>query len=263
MRCPNCGCEYQLGARFCPACGARLSVAAGPAAVPPIKAVCPACGLENAAGVKYCKSCGAAIAGRGVPPAKPPARAAATSRTGGASSFGADVTPGVKGLRAVSPALFAIILICFLFPFVDISCSGDQVASFDGFDLIFGKSVQGSEYRAGDVSFAAALAFFFALTGFVAGLALSLRKSKVGRLPGIPAVMGAVGFVALLALKATLDDNIAHQEYGHLFQTHYRGGYKTAWAVFLLAAAWNVVLAVVPEGKLKEWTRTFGGGASP
>lgn len=229
---------------------------------PPAKPVCPVCGLENAPGAKYCKSCGAEMAGRAVPPARAPARAAAPSRPGGASSFGADVTPGVKGLRAVSPALFAIILICFLFPFVDISCSGDRVASFDGFDLIFGKSVQGSEYRSGDVSFAAALAFFFALLGLVVGLGISLRKGKVGRLPGIPAVMGAVGFLALLALKATLDDNIAHQEYGNLFQTHYRGGYKTAFTAFLLAAVWNFVLAIVPEGRLKEWACKFGGGAS-
>jgi len=262
MRCPNCGCEYQPGAKFCPACGARLSVAATPAAISPVKAVCPACGLENAPGVKFCKSCGAGIAGRGVPPAKPPARAAATSHTVGGPSVGADVTPGVRGLRAISPALFAIVLICFLFPFVDISCSGDQVASFDGLDLIFGKTVQGSEYRSADVTFASALAFFFAFLGFAVGLGLCLRKGKIGHLPGIPAVIGAAGFLVLLFLKATLDDNIAHQEYGNLFQTHYRGGYKTALLVFLLGGVWNFVLAVVPETTLKEWASKFGGGSS-
>ena len=260
MRCARCGSEYKEGVKFCPACGAPLQPAAAP---PPAKPVCTVCGLENAPGVKYCKSCGADMAARAVAPPRPPVKGSAPARPDrGSTAPGEDLTPAVKGLRAVSPALFAIILICFLFPFVDISCSGERVASLDGFDLIFGKSVQGSEYRSGGVSFAAALAFFFALLGLVVGLALTLRKGGVGRLPAVPAVMAVIGFVTLLALRAKLDDNISHQEYGHLFQTHYRGGYNAAWALCLLAAAWNAVLAFVPESKFKEWTSKLGGGAS-
>jgi len=61
MYCSYCGFENRPGTKFCPACGARLSVAATPAAISPVKAVCPACGLENAPGVKYCKYCGAVL----------------------------------------------------------------------------------------------------------------------------------------------------------------------------------------------------------
>jgi class 3 adenylate cyclase/tetratricopeptide (TPR) repeat protein len=49
MRCPQCGHDNPLGARFCNACGAALT------------GVCPACGHVNAPGSRFCNNCGQAL----------------------------------------------------------------------------------------------------------------------------------------------------------------------------------------------------------
>ena len=51
MMCPRCGRENPREARFCMACGARLSQP------------CGACGTENPLGAGYCLTCGASLAG--------------------------------------------------------------------------------------------------------------------------------------------------------------------------------------------------------
>ena len=59
MPCPQCRHETPPDAKFCPECGARLSLA------------CPACGADNAPGSKFCKACGQALARPAAAPASP------------------------------------------------------------------------------------------------------------------------------------------------------------------------------------------------
>ena len=42
----------------------------------------------------------------------------------------------------VSPALFVITTLCFLFPFVTVSCNGQKVATFSGVELATGTTVE-------------------------------------------------------------------------------------------------------------------------
>lgn len=43
--------------------------------------------------------------------------------------------------RAIRPGLAGLVLLCFLMPFVKITCGGQPVASMSGFDLAIGKKV--------------------------------------------------------------------------------------------------------------------------
>jgi hypothetical protein len=43
--------------------------------------------------------------------------------------------------KKISPILFGVTLVCFLFPFVTVSCGGQKMASFSGAQLATGTSV--------------------------------------------------------------------------------------------------------------------------
>ena len=64
MKCPKCGNENRIGAKFCGKCGTQL-----PPAQPPKGHECPQCGKQNRAGIRYCEYCGAAL--KAVPPQAP------------------------------------------------------------------------------------------------------------------------------------------------------------------------------------------------
>ena len=49
MQCPQCGHENSGDAKFCPACGRRLTF------------TCGACATELSPGAKFCKECGQAV----------------------------------------------------------------------------------------------------------------------------------------------------------------------------------------------------------
>ena len=49
MRCPGCGFDNPLGAKFCGRCGAMLGLR------------CPRCGAANPPEVVFCANCGAAM----------------------------------------------------------------------------------------------------------------------------------------------------------------------------------------------------------
>jgi len=71
--CPKCATENGDGAKFCKACGQKLSPL--PVSLPPdpiVGIACPSCSKENSAGAKFCKSCGGSMS-----PAPAPAPATA------------------------------------------------------------------------------------------------------------------------------------------------------------------------------------------
>ncbi len=47
--------------------------------------------------------------------------------------------------RAIRPALAGLVIVCFLMPFVKISCGGQPIASMSGMDLVLGKKPDSSK----------------------------------------------------------------------------------------------------------------------
>lgn len=47
--------------------------------------------------------------------------------------------------RAIRPALAGLVIVCFLMPFVKVSCGGQPIASMSGMDLVLGNRPDGSK----------------------------------------------------------------------------------------------------------------------
>ena len=162
--------------------------------------------------------------------------------------------PPSRRFRAGRAAPFGIILLCFLLPFADVSCSeersfdsAEEVVSLTGVHLVVGSEQRfpasvgdpfgleesntdlgsAEEARTPPESFAV-LAFVAALVGF----ALSFRGDRWGSLG--PVIAGVIGFVstALLGMSPTL------RALG-LVDVRLRVGYWLTLALFVAATAWS------------------------
>jgi hypothetical protein len=103
--------------------------------------------------------------------------------------------------KNISPILFAATLVCFLFPFVTVSCGGQRITSFNGTQLALGTTVDEpqmfgpSQKKKVDPEPLAAVALLCTVLGL--GLSfLSGARAALG-----PAISGGVGALALLMLK--------------------------------------------------------------
>jgi hypothetical protein len=134
--------------------------------------------------------------------------------------------------------LFVFILLCFIMPFVQVSCQQQRLMSFTGFQMAFGTEIQEPQMFGppltrqvpGDtlvlLSFLAALA----------GLVCSLVKNRVGSLASI--VCGLGGFLFLLIFKVRLDNEILRQS-GGMLNVEYSLGFIATCLLFLASAGLN------------------------
>ncbi|MFI5105447.1 MAG: hypothetical protein ACHP79_11020, partial [Terriglobales bacterium] len=100
----------------------------------------------------------------------------------------------------VSPALFIVTTLCFLLPFVTVSCNGTKVASFSGVELATGTTVEQPQMfgPAQKKSVGAEPLATMAALCALAGVGLSFLGI---RLAIVPAIGGAVGALFLLLLQ--------------------------------------------------------------
>jgi hypothetical protein len=141
---------------------------------------------------------------------------------------------GTIAKRALSPALFGVVLVCFFLPFVDVSCQRTQVAELTGLRLITGDTVerQHTAEQAGTpdrVEHGGEPLAGFALLACLAGMALHLLSGR--RREALLAGVAGVGFILLLLLKIKLDHE-AQQTAEGLFRVHFRAGYWLALTAF-------------------------------
>jgi len=159
--------------------------------------------------------------------------------------------------RTLSPATFGLALVCFFLPFVHVSCSGEQVTTFSGIQLVLGTQVSEAEIKRAmannaGVDLSADLELppewrnlpppkvdpeFWAITAFAAaivGLALSFIKNRKGWIGGV--IVGVLGTAALLLLKGKIGDDIAREGRG-LLEVRYAIGYGLAMIALAGAAA--------------------------
>lgn len=137
----------------------------------------------------------------------------------------------MTGKRLISPALFALILICFSLPFFTISCSGQELATITGFQLVTGTEVEGERIPPNPL---AIIAFVAGAGGLIIGF-LSSRKANI-----VSAVMGAIGFICILLLRLLITQKVSSEGEG-LLSAEYGAGFYLPLILFLAAAGYNAI----------------------
>ena len=129
----------------------------------------------------------------------------------------------------VSPALFILVIICFLLPFVDLSCSG-QSFTLNGFDFITGTSVAGEKLPSNPLAVAAVVMALI-------GAALFFWKNNGTQIA--QTVAGVLGFISLAVMKSTFERKIMG-EADIPIQIEWRLGYYLAMLFFTGAVAYSL-----------------------
>jgi hypothetical protein len=144
-----------------------------------------------------------------------------------------------SNLKKVSPAIFALALICFLLPFVTFSCQGAKILTLSGIQLITGSSAQQPQMvgtpkseRIGGEPLAA-----FAFLCGILGLALSFLKGRMGAIAS--AAAGGIAAIFLLALKSKIDGDALNKG-GGVLQVNYEIGFYAVVILLVAAMALNI-----------------------
>ena len=136
--------------------------------------------------------------------------------------------------KKFSPALFGIMIFCFLLPFMEVSCSGHKVMSFTGIQLVTGITIQqpsmfGEKTESQKVGPEPLAIITFSCV--IIGLLLSFIKNRRSAI--LPAVSAGVGTITLLMLKTKID-NAVLREGGGMIQVSYTFGF---WVLLMLLIA--------------------------
>jgi uncharacterized Zn finger protein (UPF0148 family) len=158
--------------------------------------------------------------------------------------------------KKISPALFGIALICFLLPFVNLTCQGSKVATLTGLQLVAGGKMEvptmggTKQYQKFKGEPMALIAFLCGL----AGVGLSFLKGKKNN--GITALAGVMGVIFLFILKSRMEDEVLKNA-GGMVQTDYAIGFYFVLLFYISAVAVNAYtfLSAKPESSALLETR--------
>jgi len=153
-----------------------------------------------------------------------------------------------NGLRRMSPAIFALALICFFLPFVEMSCQGQKILTLTGIQLATGTTIaQPAAFgQAQTRRVSGEPSAVVALLSAIVGLGLSFLKN--GKAPIGPAIAGGLGLVTLLLLKSKMDGDIL-REGGGMIQVEYAVGFWTTFILYASALALNAFLLMQTKRK--------------
>jgi hypothetical protein len=183
-----------------------------------------------------------------------------------------------NSLKKFSPAAFAVAVVCFILPWVNLSCEGQRVATFTGLQLVTGTAVQQQDMfsqrlnqtraqelqrkvqhgemtqeqadrqanepsRVGSEPLAVAV-----LLSTVLGLALSFLRG--GKSAIIPAVVGLAASILLLLLKSKIATDAIDQSEG-MVHAEFAIGFWVVLILSLGAAALNGFLYLSSRGQVQ------------
>ena len=160
--------------------------------------------------------------------------------------------------KRISPALLVLALVCFLLPWVSVSCQGQKLASFTGLQLATGTSIHTPEMFGPSQTREfqrETLAILTLLSVLIAAVA-AIVKGKAG----LQVAAGAGGAAVLfqLLLKAKLDSDLTREGQG-LLQLEYQFGF---WIVMLMSAS-AAVMAVYSLLSHQSPTRASAAAFGP
>lgn len=139
---------------------------------------------------------------------------------------------------------FGLILICFLLPFVTISCAGQEIVTLSGLQLTTGETIETpSSYRGlpKKQQIPGELLAGLAFTSASVGLGVSFIKSRRGLIAQTSA--GAAGNLLLLLLKGKLDHEVIQSGQG-ILSAKYDSGFWIAFLLFVATAGLSGSLLV-------------------
>ena len=150
-------------------------------------------------------------------------------------------------LRKLPPAAYLLALICFLLPFVEVSCNGQKVVSLTGLQLLAGSQVGGGAgiFAQPQQQVKPETLIVVAFVAGIAGLVLSLLKQR--RTDMVGAVCGIVGGGSLLALQQSILSGAPPQALG-LIQVQYQPAYFLSVLLFFAGAAILFYVAFAKQG---------------
>jgi len=138
----------------------------------------------------------------------------------------------------VSIAIFIAASLCFLLPFITVSCGGQRIVTVSGVQLATGTNLDQpqmlgpAQKKSVDPEPLVSLAALCAIIGLVLSFGGS-AKAALG-----PAISGGLGFLLLLLLRAKMDDQIARQS-RDMLQVSYEAGYTLTLLLLIAGAALN------------------------
>ena len=144
----------------------------------------------------------------------------------------------------LSPAAYLLALLCFLMPFVELSCQGQELATFTGLQVATGASVKEPRMFGPpqEKTLPPDIVVLAALAAAGAGLLLSLGKG--GASSQSSGVAGLSAAILLLVFKSRTDSGMLSQG-GGLIQVQYGLGF---WGATLLSAVAAVIAFMAREG---------------
>jgi hypothetical protein len=152
--------------------------------------------------------------------------------------------------KKISPAVFGIIIICFFFPFMDISCSGQKVISFSGIQMVTGTTIEKpamfgekTENEKIDPEPLAIATLIFVIAGFLLSF-IKKRKSAI-----LPAILAVISIITLLMLRAKIDNDILRQGEG-VIQVAYIFGFWSILFFLIIAVLLNSYVFIGKDDNL-------------
>jgi glucan phosphoethanolaminetransferase (alkaline phosphatase superfamily) len=151
-------------------------------------------------------------------------------------------------LKKFSPGFYIVIIILFMLPFVNLSCSGQTIMSITGFQLItgtdysqsdmFGQNMMGqtnSEQIKEKREINSEPMALFAFLAAVVGLILGFIRKKIFAL--VCVIASALGTIFLILLKISMDGNAQLQMSGqNIIKLEYQPAYWLSVVLFILSA---------------------------
>jgi len=154
----------------------------------------------------------------------------------------------MEPLKKLSPGFYVIIILLFLLPFVNLSCSGQTIMSLTGFQLItgteysenemFGQNMMGqmnNERVCEKKEVNAEPMALFAFLAAVVGLVFSFIRKKGTAL--VCVIVSVLGTLFLILLKVSIDGDAQLQMSGQsIIKLEYQPAYWLSIVFFILSA---------------------------
>lgn len=139
--------------------------------------------------------------------------------------------------KAISPALFGVILVCFLLPWVNLTCAGQTYATLTGFDLVTGTTVkaQDGQDRETDTGGLAVLIMVSALAGVFVGFLKYKDREHIVLGSGI---LGLTALGEVIWMKLRIENDLANKTQG-MVTAEFTTGFWIALLGFLATIILN------------------------